>query len=287
MVKQLSVRRRGGFTLIELLVVIAIIAILIGLLVPAVQKVREAAANTQCKNNLSQLAKAIHNYHGTFKKLPPPRDNLACFTCPKSWVFHTLPYVEQDNMQNQATTSFNTAAGQNMTVLLCPSDALSNGNFSGTVGGASGTFGLIDYLGVIGTRQDLGLGATDGIFDTSQRGIRLTDIRDGTSNTLMLGERPPAADLQWGWWSYSDFDNLLSTQNNYVAYPSCPSPHLYAKGSLGNNCDSLHFWSMHTGGGNWAFGDGSVRFIPYSGAAAVVMLSTRSGKEVVNPASYE
>ena len=107
----------------------------------------------------------------------------------------------------------------------------------------------------------------------------LASITDGTSNTLMLGERPPAADRSFGWWSYSDYDNLLATQNYINLYPNCPTPGVYGPGKITNNCDSNHFWSLHTGGGNWLFGDGSVHFLPYASAALTVPLATRPAAE--------
>src|SRR5437870_8330196 len=130
--------RRMAFTLIEFLVVIAIVAILIGLLVPAVQKVREAAARTQCVNNLKQIGLAIHNYESTYKKLPSPGEGLVPSTLAKDYDVHSfftymLPFIEQQAAFNMMNLNFayndnrapgnQTAAKTVVPTYLCPSAA--------------------------------------------------------------------------------------------------------------------------------------------------------------------
>src|SRR5581483_538634 len=176
-------RRRHGFTLIELLVVIAIIAILIGLLLPAVQKVREAAARSTSSNNLKQIALAVHNYNDAYQgKLPPltdqgpnaPYTNGTNGPGYNSIFFNILPYIEQDNIyrtfQKATPSSYygaGTGAAQNIIkVLISPADSTS----------FSGSFATTSYA------------ANAMVFGSNSGGLPRTFI-DGTSNTIMFGER--------------------------------------------------------------------------------------------------
>ena len=159
-----SVRGRRGFTLIELLVVIAIIAILIGLLLPAVQKVREAANRTKCINNLKQHGLALHNYNDTNGTLPKGYSrytSAAPYEGAWSWMNYILPYVEQDNALRQAK-AFANSGGSNwyawynpvcsikMSVYTCPSDSRGTQVFPGASSGIADQ-ALTTYLGNSGT----------------------------------------------------------------------------------------------------------------------------------------
>ena len=198
--------RRRGFTLIELLVVIAIIAILIGLLLPAVQKVREAAARAKCQNNLKQLGIALHNYEGVYQKFPP----LYPGTAPGSAVFNYKytwsvlaqlnPYLEQTNIynamdltqpvydaSNQITAANRFAVVQKVPIFLCPSDR-------GVP--VSSAYGVVDmgptnYVASHGSgTSGGGYGspiAADGVFP-AVRPVRIADVTDGTSNTVAMSE---------------------------------------------------------------------------------------------------
>jgi len=306
-------RRRSGFTLIELLVVIAIIAILIGLLLPAVQKVREAAARSKCSNNMKQIALGLHNYEGVYGKLPQPRGtNYAGFTAYRGWMCEVLPFVEQDNLRKQMgdnpyPANFFTTYNQPITNFLCPSEPRD----LTTVPAGNGA--MTSYLGVAGAYSRAtgvpagylpgdGTTARDGLMDpgpaptfyptqteeAKRRGQKFAAATDGLSNTLLLGERGPAKDKFWGWWGVSDYDCLLSVVNEVYFYaptqtgaiPVCVAPGIFAPGSPNYDCHANHFYSFHTGGGQWALGDGSVRFISYTAQPITLPMATRGGGEV-------
>jgi prepilin-type N-terminal cleavage/methylation domain-containing protein/prepilin-type processing-associated H-X9-DG protein len=306
---------RRGFTLIELLVVIAIIAILIGLLLPAVQKVRDAAARMKCSNNLKQMGLALHNYHDSNGKFPAG----VAYTFPYyywSWMAQMMPYYEQDNLYRQADTwargstyqyqwwpwggfwlnpmtPANPALGVKLQTLICPSDGREDTILAGSQAGLNGSVAFTGYLAVGGISADFSNNTNRGqlgiLYWTST--TKMTDISDGTSNTLMVGERPPSTDLYYGWWfAGAGWDGsgvgdviLGAREYNYAASLGCSSTYVgFQQGRFNNPCDQAHFWSPHTGGGNFAMGDGSVRFYTYAGANTVLpQLSTMMGGEVI------
>jgi len=329
--------RRTGFTLVELLVVIAIIGILIGLLLPAVQKIRDAAGRIKCANNMRQLGLALHNHNDTYGQFPagveypgerpwrsPPRHGAHAFW---SWLANIMPFVEQDNLykladtwanQDQVGANYffwpwgdfwncwsgtitpNPACGTLVPIYLCPADSrnLKVEDADWGVSSCAKTLqptAFTEYLGVAGFRlakfKYVGSTATppekaDGVLFYRSK-VRLTDITDGTSNTFIVGERPPSADLVYGWWfagagydasgrgdvtlgprEYAYAASITTIVNGSsvacnVAYP--PNGKVgFQPGRVQDPCDQTHFWSMHTGGANWLRGDASVRFVSYN-----------------------
>jgi prepilin-type processing-associated H-X9-DG protein len=109
-------------------------------------------------------------------------------------------------------------------------------------------------------------------------------VTDGTSSTVMVGERPPAASTTWGWWTWGPYDASLAVRNS-VDDPhgtACPLPQTCSPGQANRECDALHSWSQHPNGANWLFADGGARFLSYSAAPLLPKLATRSGGEVVD-----
>jgi prepilin-type N-terminal cleavage/methylation domain-containing protein/prepilin-type processing-associated H-X9-DG protein len=351
---------RPGFTLIELLVVIAIIAVLIGLLLPAVQKVREAANRMQCQNNLKQIGLALHNYHdvnGSFsaawKLLPRPDPGVPAnnYTLPSSLDRGTpnppivgpsvfvliLPYLEQNSLYNQIDTnkSFfnpahmppsNPAYSTPIKTFLCPSSpgppavdysaelTRSFGNFDVTLNYPPGLiFGRTDYAPDAGMQADVpGININAGasiIVQPPARPVRLTDISDGSSNTLLVIEdsgRPawygskglvisagsyqagPNGPAPQGGGAWADPLNYIATNGSdpsgsgiaagggFLGIPQAPW-------SCANGCSNdSEIFAFHSGGSNAVFGDGSVRFLK-NGLTMNQMqaLLSRAGGEVI------
>jgi prepilin-type N-terminal cleavage/methylation domain-containing protein/prepilin-type processing-associated H-X9-DG protein len=310
-------RPRAAFTLIELLVVIAIIAILIGLLLPAVQKVREAAARMKCSNNLKQLALGLHNYHdvnGTFPKLLP-----ASFTS-VSWHALILPYVEQDALgktilPNAAAYSSgqnaNRVAGRwQISVFLCPS--YSEINSGSTIDNITGfgnayTTHYVGNAGPKGTNPTTGAAyginyptngqggnATDGVLplyptatgSTAVPGtpaaVTITAITDGTSNTLMIFE------VAWRGLEVSPHSLRAWPRGiNWTSDANCSKNVTNAmrtvKYNNGGNYNDISMGSNHTGGCNVALADGSIRFLRESVDLNRVLkpMASRAGGEVI------
>lgn len=291
-------RARRGLTLVELLVAIGIIALLVGLLLPAVQNVRAAAARSSCLNNLKQLGTAAHHYHADHGVLPPGMRYRA-FTDPlrfSSWLVALLPYVEQSALHAGVADAYRVSpipfnnpphAGLSTVIPLyvCPADA--RAGRAQTAQKTGHVVAFTCYLGVEG----LDVKTCDGVLFRDSA-VRFDDIADGTSNTLFAGERPPSADFQFGWWyagagqrGTGSGDMVLGVREPNllpVVVGSCaPGNYSFAPGRIDNQCDMFHFWSLHPGGANFAFADGSVHFLRYSAAPLMPALASRAGGEAV------
>jgi prepilin-type N-terminal cleavage/methylation domain-containing protein/prepilin-type processing-associated H-X9-DG protein len=343
---------RPGFTLIELLVVIAIIAVLIGLLLPAAQKVREAANRMQCSNNLKQIGLALHNYHDAYQSFPtafkllPAKDPTVPFPAAATYgaspFVLILPYLEQENLYRRIDITkgalstvnmppVNPAYSTALPVFLCPSSpfgsptadyseelARSFGNFDIDVRYPPGLiFGRTDYAPDAGMSADIvGIDIKSDASIISQpptRPVRITDITDGSSNTLMVVEdagRP-------AWYSSKGLVTSGPAIGTYQAGPNGPAPQgggawadplnyiatngadpsgtgiAAGGGFLGIpeapwSCalmcsNDSEIFAFHPGSCNVVMGDGSVRFLKGGlSMTQIAALLSRAGGEVLN-----
>jgi prepilin-type N-terminal cleavage/methylation domain-containing protein/prepilin-type processing-associated H-X9-DG protein len=302
--------RRLGFTLIELLVVIAIIGTLIGLLLPAVQKVREAANRTSCENNLKQAGIALLHYHDAKKSFPPGHLKINSVDY-HGWITYVLPYLDQENLYRLYHFDLpwkdpknNQAAGTPLPTMSCPSAptgrnttdrAMTDYSAINIISNSADNYSDYNNQTVLynnsGVLPTLNLSASGG----SPTGNRISDILDGASNTMMVAECA-GREQHWlngsmdttfttGNWSgpWANPNNELQirgfkTATNTLGWPAKdPDP------PCAVNCtNSREVYSFHPGGANTLFADGSVHFVDASTSLRLLRaLVTIRAREVV------
>jgi len=286
-----------AFSLVELLVVIGVVAILLALLLPAVQAARGAARRTACQNQLRQIALAAHSHVDARGRLPAGTDPDTSATPYRGWLVALLPFLEETATANLVAAEYRVSQdpfdmathptfSKPIALFACPEDA--RASIAQPVPRYRMIAGLSSYLGSSGRDSTV----RDGVLYAGSA-TRLADVIDGVSRTLLAGERPPSKKFDLGWWyagmgvgvGDGALDHTVGTAStdrspyglcNAATYPFQP-------GSLTDECSANHFWSLHPGGGgHFAFLDGAVRFFSYDAAAVLVDLSTRAGGETTS-----
>jgi prepilin-type N-terminal cleavage/methylation domain-containing protein/prepilin-type processing-associated H-X9-DG protein len=293
--------RRIAFTLIELLVVIAVIAILIGLLLPAVQKVREAAARIKCANSLRQMSLATHSAHDTNLCFPPGLGYWPGQTAYGTFHFHLLPFIEQAPLYQQSYyngfyfVANNGVYSQPVKMYVCPADtsAPPDGLAQDLVGN---TWGVASY--VVNVQVVCKVGPTGALSSTDNRAKLPDSFPDGTSTTLLLTEKYaqcsnnnyPTGGTFWGYYYTGSslqpyHPGCTISWNGYSYGPA--SKFLVQPRPYNGGCDPTLASSPHSGGIQAAFADGSVRFL----SADITLytwwyLCTPAGGEVISADSF-
>lgn len=325
---------RSAFTLIELLIVIAIMAVLTGLLLPAIQKIRQAAQRLQCQNNLKQIGIALSNYETTYGAFPPAMivENPNKFGGPTphpprrsdrhilfSWMVYILDYISQEEAARKVDWQGSRWQEELTSLFIktyeCPADPAvtklyeHSGMFDapGQLAKPPENHKVVQhsYLAVNGIDQS----RFDGIIYVNSR-TKVTDIKDGASQTLLVGERPNWTTGPGNWfvdlgleWSGADGGNLGVQEVQYPlgGWENSPTTQIAVATQMAatlryENCTTTnpsndthpdsclwHFWSYHPGGANFVFADGHIAFLRYEiGQDVINALATRNGKEVAS-----
>lgn len=275
----MAVRKRNGFTLLELLVVMAIVAVLVGLLVPAVQQAREAARRSQCQNQLRQLGLALHNYHDAHLVLPPG----ALVVGPSfrtfsgwGWGAMILPQLDQSPLYSRIDFDLGTAVGANRDVIAtplsiwrCPTDSLPERvtvSISGHADATTATGNAVGSQGVLSALSN----------------VTFADVTDGLSQTLLLGERIHIPSVSGSLLVTSSWCGFIAETDRYIF---ASTPYVEASGLWPINrslTSSSSFSSRHAGGANFCLADGSARFLSENIDVRVLeALGTPGGGETV------
>ncbi len=288
---------RRAASLVELLVAVGVLAVLTALLLPAVQKVRGAAVRADCGNRLRQLALAAHAHHDRAGALPAgctPAGPMRWAT----WLTRLLPDLGREAEWGEARVDYallpspfappHRNLARPVDAFRCPSQSVL---VLETLAGRRAA--VTTYLGVTGEfrpGRPGPAGPLPGAFGVG-RGVRLAEVTDGLSATLLAGERPAGADPHLGWWyagvgqaGDGSADALLAVHESARSprLDACPAgQYRFGDGDPADPCDLLHFWSSHAGGAHFALCDGSVRFLSYAADPVLAALATRAGGEPV------